>query len=169
MNEIIHCLSSLDDNQLNELLRYIMKVKSKRSMLFIAGNGGSYTTALHWGLDLLKSYNIRTYVLGSNPGLLTACSNDISYRASYSYELERMSVRDTDVLVVLSCSGTSDNVYELLFAARKLGIISVLITSKLCEHRVAHLTIQVDSIDYGAIEDTHLAILHWIIRHIDKG
>lgn len=149
------------------LVDEIRRSKLNGRTVFLAGNGGSYTTALHWALDLQKVCSIRTHSLGSNAGLLTALSNDTSYESALTGEYRRLS-RDEDLLVLLSCSGKSPNLVELLRESERCGRTSILLTSLLCDHYLASHTIRIPSKAYGVIENVHLAILHAVIEEIEE-
>ncbi len=129
--------------------------------LWLAGNGGSASTAQHWACDLSKAAGRRVQALGSNPAALTAWANDSDYANVYGAELARL-VQPNDALICLSCSGTSPNVYYALREAQARDIPTALVTSSLYTGDDAVLIVKVSHTHYGIIEDCHLAIGHWL-------
>lgn len=128
--------------------------------IYIAGNGGSAATAQHWACDLSKAAGRRTVALGSNPAVLTAIANDHGYEHVFVNELT-LHARRGDLLICLSCSGTSPNIVRAIAYAAAQRIPSVLITG---DHGqgAAFGVIRVPHTHYGIIEDCHLAIGHWL-------
>jgi len=164
----IEALRSVDEERIASLLHLLIRAQIEGMTVFLAGNGGSFATALHWGLDLQKVAHIRTHVLGSNGGLLTAFANDESYEGALSAELSRLA-KHGDAIIALSCSGTSPNIVELTRMSRLLYVKSVLVTSS--HHPVdewADHIIPIDSTDYGVIENCHVAIGHWLVKELQK-
>jgi len=136
-------------------------VQACQGTLWLAGNGGSASTAQHWACDLSKAAGRRVQALGSNPAVLTAWANDRDYALALGAELSRL-VRPDDALICLSCSGASPNIEGALREARAQRIRSALVTSTLCKESDANVTIRVPHTHYGIIEDCHLTIGHWL-------
>ncbi|MFC2026255.1 SIS domain-containing protein, partial [Chloroflexota bacterium] len=127
--------------------------------LFIGGNGGSMSDALHISGELLKSYNhsrplsqrqknrflnepdgefiaknleggFRVMVLGVNPSLSSAIDNDFPERGlGLSQQLYALA-RPGDVFLGISTSGKAQNIYYATVTARALGLGTILITGK---------------------------------------
>ena len=157
-HELQKTLGSIDPSPL------VPFVRGCEGTLWLAGNGGSASTAQHWACDLSKAAGRRVQALGSNPAVLTAWANDAGYGHSLSEELDRLH-RPGDRLICLSCSGTSPNIVELMdFALHRIPI--ALVSSSLCKDGEADVTIIVPHTHYGIIEDCHLAIGHWLTEEL---
>lgn len=159
-------LARLQDNlEIGRIVAQIQATRSVRGTVFLAGNGGSLSTALHFATDLEKVCRVRTKVLGANLSLLSALSNDISYGRALAEEigLHRTS---RDMLIAFSCSGASANIWEAIRTARMRNCMSVLITSELAP-RIADddtdIIVRVMSDSFLVTETCHLAICHAII------
>jgi len=132
--------------------------------LWLAGNGGSMALAQHWACDLSKAAGRRVQALGSNPVVLTAWANDEGYETALVAELKQNAKRG-DMLICLSCSGTSPNIVRAIEYAVAQRIPSILLTgdhgngSAFCVIRVPHSS-------YGIIEDCFSAIGHWLTREL---
>jgi D-sedoheptulose 7-phosphate isomerase len=78
-----------------------------RQQVFIAGNGGSASTATHFTCDLSKFTNVegkqrfRVICLNDNIPLVSALTNDLGWDNVY-YEQLRNLMNPNDVLVVIS-------------------------------------------------------------------
>lgn len=161
-------------NPCTPLVPLLRDCRMRGATLYLAGNGGSFATALHWAVDLSKVCAVRTHVLGANGAALTAWSNDESYAAALAAEFERDAKLD-DVLIALSCSGTSSNICAALRTANSRprvvpiehSVRTVLITGIVnAETAPADITIRVPSRDYKVIEGCHLAIGHWLTKEL---
>lgn len=130
--------------------------------LWLAGNGGSAATAQHWACDLSKAAQRRVQALGSNPAVLTAWANDTSYRMALAHELNALA-RPDDALLIISCSGASNNLWAALDWADQHGMRRAMLTSDVAPEIIdADLVVRVPHTHYGIIEDCHLAIGHWL-------
>jgi len=129
--------------------------------LWLAGNGGSASTAQHWACDLSKAVGRRVQALGSNPAVLTAWANDESYGQALAKEFEHVA-RIDDRLIVISCSGRSQNIGRLLDTALLFHIPRMLLTGANAPIFELTPSVVVPHTHYGIIEDCHLAIGHWL-------
>jgi D-sedoheptulose 7-phosphate isomerase len=135
--------------------------------IFIAGNGGSASTASHMATDLNKGtavrgqHRFRAIALTDNVSLLTAWSNDTAYERVF---LEQMSnfLKPRDVFIAISGSGNSPNIIAAARWARDEGAVTVAFTGSaggrlhaLVDHSVVVPTSRMEQ-----IEDVHLTLSH---------
>lgn len=158
-HELQKTLAQLDPSPLLPFIR------ACEGTLWIAGNGGSASTAQHWACDLSKAAGRRAQALGSNPAVLTAWANDMEYAQIFSRELWAIG-RPQDALIALSCSGASFNIAAAIRQARMMGMQAAIVTSDLCKATDAQVTVTVHHTHYGIIEDCHLAIGHWLTEEL---
>jgi D-sedoheptulose 7-phosphate isomerase len=139
-----------------------------RSIIYIAGNGGSASNASHLTLHLADA-GYPAVDLTSRIPLLTALSNDYSYSESLVQQLGTL--YEGDVIFVLSGSGNSANLISLVTAKydgslspaydniKTVGLLGATggLLKKNCDR-----TVCVDSNDYGVIEDCHSIAIHAI-------
>jgi D-sedoheptulose 7-phosphate isomerase len=143
-------------------------VRGCEGTLWVAGNGGSASNAQHWACDLSKAAGRRVQALGANPAVLTAWANDTSYDEALAWELARLWQPD-DRLIVLSCSGASGNIAQLLRDTVRMGNPCALLTGQRYLGDVyADLIIRIPSTNYGIIEDAMSAIGHWLTEELQK-
>ena len=90
----------------------------KIGRVFLAGNGGSAAIASHASTDLKKLRKdgkmINTICLNENVSSITALSNDNGYENYLVNQIENFEVDENDSVIVISSSGNSDNVINLL-------------------------------------------------------
>lgn len=154
--ELQKTLAQLDPSPLLDFIRVC------KGTLWLAGNGGSASTAQHWACDLSKKAGQRTVALGANPAVLTAWANDSDYANIFGAELSRLA-QPNDALICLSCSGESMNIYYALREAKARNIPAALVTSQWYVNTgLPDLIVSVPHEHYGIIEDCHLAIGHWL-------
>lgn len=156
-----------DWKYLEILKEELRRVKQSGNTLFVAGNGGSFAVAMHWGVDFPKFTRLKTHTLGMNPALFTALSNDIGYETAFAEELSQLAVPG-DVFVALSCSGRSPNIVGALGVGKLCNIPIYMITGALAPVFTNITTIRVFSEDYGVLEDIFSAIGHWLSQELIK-
>ena len=84
--------------------------------VYICGNGGSAANAVHIANDLF-AVGVRAHALTADIGILTATANDFDYAEIFSSQLHVYG-EARDLLIALSGSGKSKNIYEALRAAK---------------------------------------------------
>jgi len=127
----------------------LLKLIKRARYVFTCGNGGSAATAEHMTNDLF-SKGVRAICLNSNVSILTMIGNDFGYDQVFGRQLEVYGGKD-DLLITISCSGTSPNVVEAQRVAREKGMEIYEFEKFKGKDR-----------DYGKLEDKHLQLVHEI-------
>jgi D-sedoheptulose 7-phosphate isomerase len=145
----------------------IGKALDRKANVFFCGNGGSAANASHIVNDLQKGLGQSVTCLNDNIPVMTAWANDDDYSAIYQRQLEALG-ETGDVLVVLSGSGDSSNIFRAAETAMKKGITVIGLLGRgggrvkdLC-----NLCLIVPSDDMQFIEDAHLVIGHWLFKYL---
>ena len=111
-----------------EIKNIILKISSvlrSGGKVFICGNGGSAADAQHLSAEFLvrlrpkinrKPFPVISLLLDSST--FTACSNDYSFDYVFSRNLDALASKK-DLLIVLSTSGKSKNILQVLKLAKK--------------------------------------------------
>jgi D-sedoheptulose 7-phosphate isomerase len=160
LHELQITLSKIDPSSL------VPFVRGCQGTLWLAGNGGSASTAQHWACDLSKAAGRRVQALGCNSAVLTAYANDEDYGLALAREFENVA-RPDDRLICLSCSGTSKNIITLLRQAWLLSIPRLIVTGKTTVYPTpVDLIINIPSTHYGVLEDTMSAMGHWLTEEL---
>jgi D-sedoheptulose 7-phosphate isomerase len=150
--------------------------KGKR--IFIMGNGGSATTAMHFARDLQIGTavdgkpRVRATCLADNVAFITALANDIGYDRIFEEQLVGQ-MAEGDVIIGISASGNSPNVLKAIEYARKNGAVTIGLVGfgggKLKD--LAHKSIVLSKKNYQQVEDIHMVLAHiipcWIKNKIN--
>jgi D-sedoheptulose 7-phosphate isomerase len=141
--------------------------------VYICGNGGSASTATHFGCDLAKRPIVagqpryRVIPLTDNNALMTALSNDIGYEVVFSEQLIPL-VRKGDILIGISGSGNSKNVLNAVQVAKEAGAITIGFSGydggKLAP--AVDISVHVPSFNMAMVEDIHLMLEHAICEKL---
>jgi len=97
---------------MKETIELLNRAKKNKGQVFVCGNGGSASNAEHFTNDLF-SRGIKAHCLNSNTAIITMIANDFGYEYIFSKQLELYS-NPGDLVVLISCSGTSKNILEVL-------------------------------------------------------
>ena len=96
--------------------------------VFICGNGGSAADAQHLSAEFLVRLNpkvnrkpLPVISLAMDTSTLTACGNDYGFQYIFSRNLEALGSKK-DLLIVISTSGNSKNIIEVLKQSKKMKI-----------------------------------------------
>ena len=101
---------------MEDRVKQLKEVTKRGNTVYICGNGGSACNSEHFAEDLL-SKGIRAIAL-THIGNVTATGNDFGYDLIFSRQLEVLGKKG-DLLITLSCSGTSLNVLKAHDVAKR--------------------------------------------------
>ena len=128
ISEYINSVSSsvLNTNMknLNNASQAILRAIKKKKTIFVCGNGGSAAIANHYVVDFIKFFRGKTSLkpkilsLSDNIETITAISNDLDYKYVFSYQAQSLCNKN-DLIIIISSSGNSKNVVELIKFAKK--------------------------------------------------
>ena len=98
----------------------------------------------------------------------TACSNDYSFDYVFSRNLDALASKK-DLLIVLSTSGKSKNILQVLKLAKKKKIISVGFFSKLKnKKKIADIELIIPSTNVARIQEAHMFLGHYIFECVEN-
>lgn len=144
------------------------------NQIFIFGNGGSASMAIHFSTDWSKGVHektgraMRVNCLNSNLGLLTAVANDLSFQDSASYQLKLFS-KPNDLLFLISSSGKSKNIITASKMAKELGLLVIALTGQNPSNYLEEncdVIVKVNIDDTQIIEDVHNSFGHLVLKLI---
>ena len=166
-------LANIDSKQLEKLSHFFENLIKTKKRIFIAGNGGSASTASTMtndlGFDLFKKKKkfVNFQSLVDNISVITAISNDTGYENLFLNQL-KMHHKIGDHLLVISASGNSKNLISAIkFVKKRKGkIISFLgfDGGKVKKYSDILIHLKTEKGDYGPVEDAHLIINH-VLSH----
>lgn len=158
------------DEGLSRIVHHLHAIKSAQKKVMIIGNGGSAAIASHLQNDLCKAAQVRAMVF-TEPPLLTALSNDISYIAAYR-ELVNLWAEKEDMLVSISSSGRSQNILDAVSTARAKGCNPVITISGFLPDNplrgMGDINLYISSSEYGYVELAHSVLTHYISDQTSK-
>jgi D-sedoheptulose 7-phosphate isomerase len=169
-NRIHLAFSKVDRKSIETLISTLNQYIESDARIWIAGNGGSAATASHLATDLSRCKNskskpVKGVSLCDNSGLITAISNDFGFKYIFSHQLSNLASAG-DLLIVLSASGNSENILEVLGWAKSNQVKTIAMTGfdggeakKMAD---ISLHIPTENGDYGVAEDTHSIICHFL-------
>jgi D-sedoheptulose 7-phosphate isomerase len=137
------------------------------------GNGGSAADAQHLAAEFMVRFrhdrrSIPSIALTTDTSILTAASNDYGYEHIFRRQVEALAAKG-DVVVGISTSGNSRNVYLALEAARKIGAVTVAFTGvgggKLASR--ADFLFAVPSTDTARIQEAHILAGHVLCEIVE--
>ncbi len=136
--------------------------KEKDAEIIFVGNGASATMASHLAADIFKNAHIRTRVL-TDTALLTAMGNDICYEQVYATPLQRL-LREQDILVAISSSGSSKNIIEAAKVAQERKSTLVTFSAFSADNPLrgmGTINFYVAAPTFGFAESCHATLLHY--------
>ena len=167
-DKISKTFSELDLLKLKKISDLFLKVKKTNKKIIICGNGGSSATASHVAVDLTKNANIRSMTFNEYD-LITCFSNDYGYEKWISKSLKFYAEKG-DVLVLISCSGNSQNLVNANKFAIKNGLHVVSLTGCKKDNKLnsikKNLKLWVNSSEYNLVEIIHHMVLLFIVDNL---
>jgi D-sedoheptulose 7-phosphate isomerase len=172
LSKVLDCI---DEEEIDKLSAVFESARQNGNTIFVAGNGGSASTATTMandiGFDIIKKTDtdkpFRVFSLVDNNSVITAISNDVGYENIFLNQL-KIHYRFGDSLVVISASGNSPNVLKAAEWVKSKGgnIVGFLGFSggKLIEYCDVKIHVKTESGEYGPVEDAHLIINH-VLAH----
>ena len=188
MNTSISLKAAIDENiktkktlikleeQINKSINNIYRSLKKGGKIFFCGNGGSAADAQHLAAELLIRLRpkvnrnpIPAVSLCMDSSTLTACGNDYSFDKIFSRPFEALSNKN-DILVVITTSGNSKNIIEVLKVAKKKKLLSIgLLGSKGgLAKKYCDISLVVDSNSVARVQESHIFLGHFILESVEN-
>jgi D-sedoheptulose 7-phosphate isomerase len=175
---------AISRGDIDAFIQHLHEAWQRDATVFVAGNGGSASTASHFAADLNKytsskaEHRFRAFCLNDNPALVSALTNDDGWDNVYSYQLESF-MREGDVLVAVSVHGGSggDNAGEwsqnLLKAARTVKekdgkILALVGFDGGVLGKIADASVLVPADSTPQVEGFHLVLTHLIAARLKQ-
>jgi D-sedoheptulose 7-phosphate isomerase len=174
INEHIRLIQEIDQKQVLKLAGIIRTQIISGKKVLIFGNGGSAADAQHFAAELVGRFKkersaIPAIALTTDTSILTAIGNDYGFDFIFSRQVEALA-EDGDIVIGISTSGNSNNVYGALLAARLRRCYTILLTGDNAESpcaKEAELSVFVNSKNTARIQEVHITILHLIAELIE--
>ena len=133
--------------------------------LLIFGNGGSAADSQHIAAEFMNRFLIErpplpAIALTTDTSVLTSISNDYAFDEVFSKQVKALG-RKGDIVLGISTSGASANVQKAFRVAKKIGMITIALTSeggKIASN--ADIALTVPSKSTPRLQEAHIAVLH---------
>lgn len=174
VDDLTLALAQLETGSMTDLLETLVLALRAGSRVFVAGNGGSSTAAIHIANDLMAASGAlgsapQVMALTENIARVTAIANDFSYDEIFSRQLMGWG-GPRDVLLLLSVSGHSANLVRAAEVGRDLGMTVLAALGNAGDlARLADRPVIFGQADYGLTEDLHVALGHMAVRVLRGG
>lgn len=175
--ELIEVVTYVGDNlgpQVDQLAAEIVKCFKAGGKVILMGNGGSAGDAQHIAAEFVGRYKKerRSYpalALNTNTSTLTAVGNDYGYDVTFSRQVEGFA-KTGDVVIGISTSGNSTNVYKALEVAKQAGCYTAAFLGKNggTIKDIVDLPIIVKSNNTPRIQECHIFIGHTLCELVEK-
>jgi D-sedoheptulose 7-phosphate isomerase len=157
-------------------IKKIFSIIKNGGKVFICGNGGSAADAQHLSAEFLVRLNPKInrrpfpmVSLAMDTSTLTACGNDFNFKYIFSRNLEALGSKK-DLLIVISTSGNSKNIIEVLKQSKKMKIFSIgfLGSNGGAAKKLSNLNIIVPHQKVGRIQECHIFLGHFILNRVEN-
>ena len=168
-------IDTLDIKKLKKIENIIFDKIKKNKKIFVCGNGGSSSVANHFlcdfnkGIKLSSNYRLKPKIisLSDNMETVLAVANDISFSKIFSFQLDNYYSKG-DIVILLSCSGSSPNIIDVLNYCKKKKIFTISFTgfAKKNIQKKANINLNLEILNYGISEDFFQIIMHMLSQSI---
>mgnify|MGYP000377268874 CR=1 FL=1 len=150
-------------------------VFDENKKIFFLGNGASNIIASHAALDYTNNLNIRAYSFDS-VGMLTAFANDFGYEQAMIRFLD-FYMDNNDMLVLISSSGQSMNLYNAGIAAHKKYNAKIITFTGFRKNnlisKLGNINFWINSNKYNIVEGLHnlllTTMLDFMVKNVEVG
>ena len=173
LSNLVNSIKSSKIKQIEKASLKILETVKKKGTIFVCGNGGSAAISNHYVCDYLKFLRQHTNLkpkvisLSSNLETITAISNDFNYDQIFKYQAENLFEKN-DLLIVVSSSGNSKNVKEVVKFSKKKGVKVIGFSGFDGGYlkKNSDISIHIPAKNYGISEDAHHILMHVILQYL---
>ena len=175
INSLSSSIMNSDMENLHKAAMQILKTIKKDATIYVCGNGGSAAIANHYVVDFLKFFREKTiykpkiFSFSNNIETITAISNDINYKFVFKYQAENL-CKKNDLIIIVSSSGNSENIIELLKFTKKNKITTIGFSGFKGGYlkRNSDISVHINAENYGISEDAHHILMHAQLQYLIK-
>ena len=171
LRELIISTSLLAED-FSKAAKILLETVERGNTVFFCGNGGSAAESSHLATELIGRFKsnrrpLPAISLNADSVALTCIANDFGYDFVFSRQFEALHKKG-DLLFVLSTSGNSQNIIEVLKVAKDLGAKTIALTGKGGKAaEIASISIQVQSSVTARIQEMHLFLGHTLCQLVE--
>ena len=170
------CLDNEFQEQVMCAAQLILRAVKNGNAIYFCGNGGSAADSQHIATEFVSRFYkerkaINAEALTVNTSSLTAITNDYSFDKIFERQLEAKGKKG-DILVGITTSGNSDNVWKAFSYANKNGIKTVLLTGIVerirRDKKLVDCLVAVPSDITPRIQEIHILVGHIWAEYIEE-
>ena len=157
-----------------DVVEVIAKAFSDGKRVYFCGNGGSAADAQHLAAEFSGRFYTDRKALPSealhcNTSYLTAVANDYSFDVIYSRMIDGIG-QAGDVLIGLSTSGNSVNIFNAFETARQKKMITIALTGETGGKlkSVSDYLLNIPSTDTPRIQESHIMVGHIVCQLVEE-
>ena len=109
LSEAINIINKIDSEKIEDIVKVIKEVKSKKGRIFFLGVGGSAGNCSHAVNDFRKIVGVESYAPTDNVSELTARTNDEGWNSVFVEWLKVSNLNKNDLIFVFSVGGGNVN------------------------------------------------------------
>jgi D-sedoheptulose 7-phosphate isomerase len=173
--EVLHrAASAIGQDAVDRVTDAIVSALSSGKPLLVCGNGGSAADAIHITGELVGRFledrrALKVICLATNPGAITAWSNDHSFDTAYARQVEAYGEKGA-VLLGISTSGTSRNIVAAFEKARQMEMVTIALTGegggKLAA--LADFLLSAPTRHTPLVQQVHVCLYHYLCEQIER-
>ncbi len=159
---------------IDKISQEVVKTLKRGGKILFCGNGGSAADSQHLAAEFVGRFKkerkaISALSLTTNTSILTAISNDYSFKNIFSRQVQALGKKG-DLLIGISTSGNAENVILAVKAAKKIGIKTVGLSGKDGGKlaKISDISFVVPSDDTARIQEAHILIGHILAEIAEK-
>tara|TARA_B100000989_G_C19526538_1_gene467198 strand:+ start:103 stop:699 length:597 start_codon:yes stop_codon:yes gene_type:complete len=158
-----------------ESISLIAKNIKNGGKILICGNGGSAADAQHLAAEFLVRLRpnkdrppIPAISLAMDTSTITACGNDYNFNILFKRNFEAIA-KENDILIVISTSGKSKNIINVLKQSKKQKIKSIGLLGKNggIAKKYCDIPILVKKGNTARIQESHIFLGHFIFSQVE--
>ena len=174
ISENINChLKLLEEyKNIEKSIDLVTKCIRKGGKILFCGNGGSAADAQHLAAEYLirlrpkvNRHPLPALSLAQDTSTLTACGNDYSFEDIFVRPFEAI-VKKNDILIAISTSGNSKNIFKVLKRAKEKNIKTIGFLGNdggICR-KFSDVKLVVPSKITARIQECHIFLGHFILE-----
>ena len=162
-------------NMIKKVSDEILETLKQNGKILICGNGGSASDALHMAGEMVGRFQTDrngwpAIALNADVASITAIANDYGYDKIFERATEAYMDKN-DLLVGISTSGNSENVYRAILKAIEVGGKTVALLGKDGGKigKSADYPIIIKSDITARIQESHITVIHILCELVEQG
>lgn len=163
----------LEIKKIEEIANVLCCALEKKGKILLCGNGGSASDALHIAAEFVGRFQKErmaypAIALNADMASVTAIANDYGYDMVFARAVEGY-MQKNDILIGISTSGNSVNVYEAIKKAKEMGSLTIALLGKDggSIKELADFSIVIPCNNTARIQECHILIGHILCELVE--